>query len=92
MAKTFQSHALSQHHIQNVHNYVMKNESHPDDDDDDDCQEVAEVKMTKDEQQQQQPKFHNFDMSGENRVDNYQTYTNSHPQKSLLVGDMHWIE
>lgn len=68
----------------------MKNESHPDDDDDDDCQEVAEVKTMKDEQQQQ-PKFHNFDMSGENRVDNYQ-YTNNHPQKSLLVGDMHWMD
>lgn len=89
MTKTFQSHALSQNHIQNVHNYVMKNESHPDDDDDDDCQEVAEVKMTKDELQQQ-PKFHSYDMSGENRVDNY-PYTNSHP-KSLLVGDMHWMD
>ena len=92
MAKTFQSHALSQQHIQNVHNYVMKNESHPDEDDDDDCQEV-EMRLQKDEQ----PKFHSsFDreLSGENRVDNFQTYTNnSHPQKSFgLVGDMHWIE
>lgn len=85
MAKTFQSHALSQNHIQNVHNYVMKNENHPEDDDDDDCQEVTEVKLIKDDKQQ--PKFHSFDMSG----DNYQ-YTNSHPQKSLLVGDMHWMD
>lgn len=87
MSKTFQSHALSQHHIQNVHNYVMKNESHPDEDDDDDCQEV-ETKVQKNEQ----PKFHSFELSGENRDDNFQTYTNCHPQKSLLVGDRHWIE
>lgn len=89
MSKTFQSHALSQRHIQNVHNYVMKNESHPDEDDDDDCQEV-ETKAQKDHQ----PKFHSFnrDLSRENHNDNFQTYTNCHPQKSLLVGDMHWIE
>lgn len=67
----------------------MKNESHPDEEDDDDCQEV-EVKMQKDEQ----PKFHSFDreLSGQTHSDNFQTYTNCHPQKSLLVGDMHWIE
>lgn len=89
MAKTFQSHALSQHHIQNVHNYVMKNESHPDEEDDDDCQEI-ETKMQKDEQ----PKFHSFDreLSGQAHGENFQTYTSCHPQKSLLVGDMHWIE
>lgn len=90
MAKTFQSHALSQQHIQNVHNYVMKNESHPDEDDDDDCQEI-EMKMTQKEDQQ---KFHSYErgLSGENKNDSFQTYTNCHPQKSLVVGDMHWIE
>lgn len=63
----------------------MRNESHPDEDDDDECQEV-EMKTHKDGQ----PKFH-FDQ-GASRDDNFQTYTNCHPQKSLLVGDMHWIE
>jgi hypothetical protein len=89
IAKTFQSHALSQQHIQNVHNYVMKNESHPDEDDDDDCQE-SDVKAPKNEP----PSYHAFDrdISAENREDNFQTYTNCHPQKSLLVGDMHWID
>lgn len=86
MSKTFQSHALSQHHIQNVHNYVMKNESHPEEDDDDDCHEV-ESKTRKDEQ----TKYHSYDR-GDNRDDNFQSYTNCHPPKSLLVGDMHWIE
>lgn len=67
----------------------MKNESHADDDDDDDCQEV-EMKTQKDEQL----KFLSFDrdMSSEKRDDNFQTYTNCHPQQSLLVGDRHWIE
>lgn len=89
MAKTFQSHALSQHHIQNVHNYVMKNETHPDEDEDDDCHEV-ESKAQNDESL----KFHPFnrEMSGEKREANFQTYTNCHPPKSLLVGDMQWIE
>lgn len=89
MAKTFQSHALSQNHIQNVHNYVMKNETHPDEDDDEDCHEV-ESKAPNNEPL----KFHPFnrEMSGENREANFQTYTNCHSQKSLLVGDMQWIE
>lgn len=90
MAKSFQSHALSQKHIQSVHNYVTKNESHPEEDDEDvECQDV-ESKMLKNEA----GRFHNFqqEVSGDNRNENFQTYTNCHPQKSLLVGDMHWID
>lgn len=64
----------------------MKNESHPEEDDDDDCHEV-ESKTRKDEQ----TKYHSYDR-GDNRDENFQSYTNCHPPKSLLVGDMHWIE
>lgn len=94
MAKSFQTHALSQLHIQSVHNYVTKNESHPDDDDEEENPEVHEMKMLKNDS----GRFHNFEQSvsgenrNENRNENFQTYTNCHPQKSLLVGDMHWIE
>jgi hypothetical protein len=38
-AKTYSSHVLSQSHIQHIHGYVAKNESHEADDDQDEPQQ-----------------------------------------------------
>jgi hypothetical protein len=82
--KTFHSHVLSQQHIQNIHNYVMKNESH-DNDDDDDVQEMDNSKHD----QTYSNALTEHDMMP--RDGNF-PYTNCHPQKSLMIGDMHWID
>lgn len=89
--KTFQSHALSKEHIQNVHNYVLKNESHPGEDDDDDCQEV-DMRDRENDNDKKNQTYKNT-MTNENRVDNFQAYTMStFPQKPLMVGEMNWVD
>lgn len=94
--KSFQTHALSQDHIHNVHNYVLKNESHADDDDDDDeCQEVEFKSGGNNGEEKRIESFENSMTSDNNRIDNFQaayTMNNFPQQKSLLVGDMNWVQ
>jgi hypothetical protein len=90
--KSFQTHALSRDHIHNVHSYVLKNESHADDDEDDEeCQDIVEFKGNNGEEKRMES-FENS-MTTDKRIDNFQAYTmNNFPQKSLLVGDMNWVQ
>ncbi|KAG5666577.1 hypothetical protein PVAND_014595 [Polypedilum vanderplanki] len=78
--KSYNSHVLSQGHIQNIHNYVMKNESHEADDDGD--------------EQNSEQTFHITEHDMMPRDDgNFNAYTNCHSQQSQLVGgDTHWID
>lgn len=90
--KTFQSHALSKEHIQNVHNYVQKNESQPEDDEEDECHEV-DMREQRENDYEKKAKSYEETMKSENRVDSFQAYTmNTFPQKSLMVGEMNWVD
>lgn len=97
LGMSFQAHALTQQHIQNVHNFVVKNETHPDGDDDDDEMDIMKQQQMNEKSFQSMMTSQN--MSANEKFDasyhhaaGIESYTNIHPQKPLLVGDMHWID